>query len=333
VGLRFQHIGYFFFGAALLILVGLFIWVLRWKHATARKIGDKRLVDELIKTYSPHLFNLKFILLALAFAAGVLGLANLRKPAGKNVIARSGIDVVMALDVSRSMYATDLEPNRLERAKQLINKLMDEMPNDRIGLVIFAGRAYLQMPLTTDHEAAKIFVSAASPDDIPAQGTVLSAALEMSSRAFNAKEGRFKSVVLISDGEDHDADAISKAAELAELGVMVNTVGVGSQQGSYIVDPGTGQYKLDASGTRVITKLNEEELKEIAAKTNGQYIHLEGSDETAAVILKHLSQIEGKAFGDTSLMNYTTYYGWFAAGVLLLIIAEFFIPERKWKIA
>ena len=332
MGLRFQHMNYFLLAAALLAGIGLFVWLLKWKRSTARKIGDKRLVDELIKNYSPRLFNLKFILLAIAFGLGIVALANLRKPAGNNALTRSGIDVVVALDISRSMYATDLQPNRLERAKQLINKLMDEMPDDRIGLVVFAGRAYLQMPLTTDHDAARIFVAAASPDDIPSQGTVISNALEMSSRAFNAKEGRFKSVILISDGEDHDADAIPKSEALAELGVMVNTVGVGSPQGSYITDPATGEYKLDASGSRVVTKLNDQELKDIAGKTNGIYVHLDGSDETAGVILQHLSQIERKAFGDTSLMNYKTYYAWFAVAMLVLILLEFFIPERKWKL-
>lgn len=291
-----------------------------------------RLVQELIRSYSPRLFRLKFVLLVIAAALGVVALANLRRPGGNDAIARSGIDVVIALDISRSMLATDLEPSRLDRAKQLINKLMDEMPNDRIGLVVFAGRAYLQMPLTTDHEAAKIFVAAASPDDIPTQGTVISEAMEMSSRAFNAKEGRFKSVILISDGEDHDPTAQEKAKELAELGVMVNTVGVGSPQGSYIKDPATGAYKTDATGSRVVTRLNDTELKEIASTTHGSYVLLQGTDETATAILAQLSQIERKAFGDTSLMNFTTYYGWFAAGMLLLIIAEFFVPEtrRRW---
>ncbi|MEJ0102603.1 MAG: VWA domain-containing protein [Bacteroidota bacterium] len=303
--------------------------MLRWKKKTIQRIGDARLVKELIKGFSPKLFTAKFTLLSIAFAAGVIAMTNLRKPGDADSIMRKGIDVVIALDVSKSMYAVDLQPNRLERAKQMIIKLMDEMPDDRIGLVLFAGRAYLQMPLTTDHGAAKLFVNSASPDAIANQGTVIADALQMSANAFNAKERRFKSVILISDGEDHDENALVKADELAEQGVMINTVGVGSVEGSKIVDPTTGENKKDAMGNEVITKLNDTELKQIAEKTNGSYVHMESTDETVSAILKQLSQIDRKSYGDLSLMNFTTYYFWFAGLMFLLLVIENFIPERK----
>jgi len=191
---------------AIAIFILFFFLLVRWKKRTIKKIGEKKLVKQLIKNFSSWLFAAKFILFSLAFALGVVAVANLRWPGSVDNIPRKGIDVVIALDVSKSMLATDLSPNRLERAKQMILKLMDQMPNDRIALVLFAGKAYMQMPLTVDHGAAAIFVSSASPDAIPAQGTVFSEALQMSSRAFNSKEGRFKSVVLISDGEDHDEE-------------------------------------------------------------------------------------------------------------------------------
>jgi len=292
-------------------------------------MGDKKLVGNLTANFSHILFNTRFALLLLAIAAGVMAAMNLRKPGGADGINRKGIDVVIALDVSKSMLATDLQPNRLERAKQFIGKLMNAMPNDRIGLVLFAGKAYMQMPLTTDHGAAQMFVSSASPDAVPQQGTVISDALKMSANAFNTAERRFKAVVLISDGEDHDPDAVKTAGNLAEQGMMITTVGIGSAEGSYIVDPATGENKKDETGNPVISKLNEDELKSIAENTNGAYIHLEGSDEAVEAVKKQLSQIETKAFGDVSLMNFKTYYWWFAGAMLILLLAENFIPERK----
>lgn len=292
-------------------------------------MGDRKLVKELTAGFSSVLFSIKFVIILLALAAGVLAAMNLRKPGGAEGINRKGIDVVIALDVSKSMLATDLEPSRLERAKQFIGKLMAVMPNDRIGLVLFAGKAYLQMPLTTDHGAAQMFVSSATPEGMSQQGTVLSEALKMSANAFNTAERRFKAVVLISDGEDHGDGAVKTAKDLAEQGMMINTVGIGSPEGSYITDPATGENKKDETGNPVISKLNEEDLKSIAENTNGVYVRLQGSDEAVDAVKKQLSQIQSKAFGDVSLMNFKTYYWWFAGAMLIFLLIENFIPERK----
>ncbi len=321
------------FLAAIPFFILLFIFLLFWKKKIKKSMGDEKLVKLLISNFSSKRFNVKFVFLSLAFAFGVVGVMNPRKPGVADNVTRKGIDIVIAMDVSKSMLAADLQPSRLERAKQLIIKMMDKMPDDRIGLVVFAGKAYLQMPLTVDHGAATMFVSSASPDGVPQQGTVISDALKMSANAFNSAEHRFKSVILITDGEDHDENAIQTAKELATQGVMVNTVGVGSTGGSVITDPATGENKKDETGNTVISKLNEDELKQIAEKTNGVYIRLQGSDETVNVLTKQLSQIERKAFDDVSLMDYKTGYMWFAAAMLLLLLVENFIPERKKAIA
>jgi Ca-activated chloride channel family protein len=311
----------------------LFVLLLRWKRRVVRRIGDKKLVGQLTNNFSPGLFSLKIILLLLALAAGVVASMNLRKPADADSIARKGIDVVIAMDVSKSMLATDLQPSRLERAKQFVTKLMNAMPNDRIALVLFAGKAYLQMPLTTDHSAAQMFVSSASPASVPQQGTVINEALKMSAKAFNTADRRFKAVVLISDGEDHDTEAEKTSKDLAEQGMMINTVGIGSPEGSYIVDPATGENKKDETGNTVITKLNEEELKLLAENTNGVYVRLQNTDEAVDAVKKNLAQIEKKALGDVSLMNFKTYYWWFASAMLIFLLVENFIPERKRVIA
>ena len=330
MGFQFFHKEFIWLFGAIVLFIILFILLTGWKSKVIKRIGDRNLVKALIGGYSSALFALKFGMLSIAFAAGTVMVMDLRKPGGTEGISRKGIDVVIALDVSKSMLATDLAPNRLERAKQLILKLMNTMPNDRIGLVLFAGKAYLQMPLTTDHRAASMFVSSAGPDAVPQQGTVISEALRRSANAFNAAERRFKTVILISDGEDHDVEAVNTAKELSEQGMMINTIGVGSPDGSYIPDPATGQNKIDpATGARVISKLNEDVLKQIATSTNGIYIHLQESDEAIRQLQQQLSQIEVKAFGDVSLMNFKAYYWWFAGAMLILLLAEYFIPEKK----
>lgn len=329
LGFQFLHTDYIWALGGILLFAVLFFFLLRWKRKTARRIGDAKLVKVLTSNFSPGLFSLKFGMLSLAFAAGVLMIMDLRKPGSAETVNRKGIDVVVAMDVSKSMLAIDLTPSRLERAKQLVYRLMDAMPNDRIGLVLFAGQAYLQMPLTNDHGSARMFVSAASPDAVPQQGTVISDALRMSANAFNAAERRFKAVILISDGEDHDPEAMNTAKELVEQGMMINTVGVGSPDGSYIVDPATGENKKDETGAPVISRLNEDELKQLADATNGVYVRLTDADAAVSALKQQLSQIETKAFADVSLLNFKTYFWWFAIAMLVLLVAEYFIPETK----
>ncbi len=292
-------------------------------------MGDERLVDLLTGNYSSKLFASKFILLSAAFVVGIIAAMNPRKPGTPGNENRKGIDMAIALDVSKSMLAADLAPNRLERAKQFINKLIDEMPDDRVALVLFAGRAYLQMPLTIDHQAAQMMVSSATPESVPQQGTVISDALKMSAGIFTSTERKFKTVILISDGEDHDNDAVKTAKALAQQGVMVNTVGIGSAGGAEIIDPATGQPKKDEAGNTVISKLNETDLKAMARATNGVYLKLQSSDEAVAALKVQLAQIDRKAFGDETLVNFRNYFLWFAAVMFILLLIEQLIPERK----
>jgi len=316
-----------------LILLLLFLSVLQWKKKVSKRIGDEKLVRALISNYSPGLFSIKFIIVSLAFIFGVVAALNPRKPGAATSVNKKGIDIAIALDVSKSMLAADLAPNRLERAKQFINKLMNEMPNDRIALVVFAGKAYLQMPLTSDHGAAQLFVSSASPDAVPQQGTVISDALTMSANVFTGIDKKFKSILLISDGEDHDEDAIATAKKLAGQGIMINTIGIGSPEGATIPDPATGDVKKDAAGNTVISKLNEAALQQIAGETNGIYVRLQSSDEAVSLLAKQFSQIDKKSFADISQVNFRTFFIWFAVAMFILLIAENFIPEKKQVVA
>ncbi len=328
--LHFQYIEYFLALAAVPLMIFLYSALIKWKQKTAKKIGDPSLVKELTSEYSAKNFLTKFILFISAFALCVFAVAGLVTPNGSQKIKRKGTDMMIALDVSKSMWAQDIQPSRLERAKQVISKIIDNSPDDRIGMVIFAGRAYLQMPLTVDHEAAKMYLSAASPDDVPTQGTVIADALRMCEASFNPKDKTFKSVLLLSDGEDHDNDAIKVTKDLAKDGIMVNTIGIGSPQGAPIMDPETGQYKKDDKGQTVISKLNEKELSDIAQAGNGIYQLYTNTDAVAANIKNQLANIGKETTTSDSLyMSFKQYFQYFLGAAFILLLIEFFFSEKK----
>lgn len=330
--LRFSNIYFLSALAVIPLLIVIFYFVTAWKKRAVAKIGDPKLVRLLIADYLPSAFLVKFLLIVLTIALLVLGLANLQAEGRADNVKRKGVDVMIALDVSKSMLATDIKPDRLSRAKQMITRLVNQLPDDRVGIILFAGRAYLQMPLSTDHAAALMYVQQAGPESVPTQGTVISEALKLSAQSFNSKERKFKSIVLITDGEDHDPEAIQLTKDLAASGVVINTVGVGSPDGSTIVDPATGDLKKDISGNTVVSKLNETELKILSAQTNGTYTLLDDPDAAIASIMKQLNSIEQTAMEDKAFRDYTSYFQWFLAAALLLLLIEFFMPERKWSV-
>lgn len=328
--LHFQYTEYFLSLATIPVIILLYVLLIRWKKNAAKKIGDPRLVKQLTKNFSRAKFAVKLVLFIIGFALCGVALASLVVPDGSHRITRKGIDVMIALDVSKSMLAQDIQPSRLERAKQVVSKIIDNLPDDKVGLVIFAGRAYLQMPITIDHEAAKMYLSSASPDDVPTQGTVISDALRMCYSAFDPKEKTYKTIILISDGEDHDDDAIKAAKELGKEGITVNTIGIGSPQGALIMDPETGQYKKDDKGNTVVTKLNEETLRSIAKSSGGLYQLYSTTNEVAKNIDEQLSGL-GKemASNDSSYESFKQFFQYFLAAAFLFLIIEFFISEKK----
>lgn len=328
--LHFQYIEYFITLAAVPLMIFFYFRLLKWKKKTEKKIGDPSLVKELTSQYSSKKFLTKFILFIAGFVFCVFAVAGFVKPDGTQKISRKGTDLVIALDVSKSMLANDIQPSRLVRAKQLISRIIDNFPDDRIGLVIFAGRAYLQMPITIDHEAAKMYLSAASPGDVPTQGTVISDALRMCFAAFNPDDKTFKSILLISDGEDHDNDAIKVTKDLAKEGIMVNTVGIGSPEGAPILDPTIGQYMRDAKGQTVITKLNQKELSDIAKASNGIYQLYSNTDAVAANIKDQLADMDKEVnTSDSSYIAFKQYFQYFLGAALILLLVEFFFTEKK----
>lgn len=330
--LRFQHISHLLALGLLPLLILLFIGVLYWRKNRLRKLGEERLINEQIQGFIPGRNALKFILAAIAFFLIVIGWANLQMGAKTDKVQRKGVDVVVALDVSKSMLAQDIQPDRLTRAKQLIARMMDKMQNDRVALVVFAGRAYLQVPLTIDYSAMKMMLQNVKPDLVPTQGTVISDAIDLAAQSFSQKERKYKSLIIISDGEDHDEHAIAKAKEAAESGTIIHTVGIGSPQGATLFDPATKSVKLDENGNPVVSKLNEDELKSIASAGRGTYSLLRNNDDIANRLVGELDGMEQKSLGAVIFTDYTSYFQYFLVIGLVLLFIEWMLPGSKMKL-
>lgn len=327
--LQFQYILLLAVLVLVPVIAGMYFYARAKKKKAIKNMGDPGLVNRLLHQYNSKSFLQKFLLVSVAMAALVVGLANLRKPSGAENVSRAGIDVMIALDVSKSMLARDVSPTRLERAKQMLSRLIDKSGNNRIGIVIFAGKAYLQMPLTGDLSAAKMYLGSADTESVPTQGTVIGDALKMCNASFNSKEKKYKAVILISDGEDHDEAADEVAKQMSSDGVAIFTVGIGSTAGSPIIDESTGEMKKDAQGNTVISKLNEAALQSIAKNGNGGYMLYNNTESVASTIASQLANLDKKAVRDDSLTNYQSFYQWFLALALVLLLIELFISEMK----
>lgn len=326
---NFQYPFFFLLLAIIPLLILLYVGLLRYKKNVALKIGNPERVKILIRYFHPQKFFLKFLLVVAAIAVLIIALANPRGIKGTRTLNRDGVDLIIVLDVSNSMLAEDVSPNRLERARQVIFRLLPRLTNNRVGLVVFAGRAYLQMPITSDYSAIKMYLSAVSPASIPTQGTVIGEALRIADLSFNPKDKKYKTVLLVSDGEDFDKGTIEIAKELANKGAMINVVGFGSSQGVMLKDYNTGGAKLDISGNPVITKLNEAGLQKIAQAGNGIYIHYTTTDQVVRSIATEINTMEGRKVTDDSLVNYASYFQWFVLVALLLLVAEWLISEKR----
>lgn len=309
----------------------MFIWLIYWRKSKIKKLGDFDLVSEQIRGVIAGRITLKFILLCVAFLLLAIGWANLQTGDKTEKVQRKGVDVMIALDLSKSMLARDVEPDRLTRAKQLIMRMTDKMQNDRAGLIVFAGRAYLQVPLTIDYSALKMMLNNVNTGLIPTQGTVIGDAIDMAMQSFSQKERKYKSLVIISDGEDHDEQALAKAKEAAEAGVTIHTVGIGSPQGTTLYDPDTKSVKLDENGAPVVSKLNEDELKSLAATGHGTYTLLRNTDDAAEKLVDAMAGMEQKSLGSVVFTDFTSYFQYFLAAAFVLLAAEWFLPGAKLK--
>jgi Ca-activated chloride channel family protein len=248
-------------------------------------------------------------------------------------IQRKGIDVMIALDVSKSMLSQDVVPSRLEKSKLLIQTLLKKLEGDRVGLVIFAGNAYLQMPLTVDYSSLMLYLRSVNTNSVPTQGTIITEALDQAESAFNATDKKHKAIIVITDGEDHEENAIDKAEELASDGTKIFTVGVGTPNGGTIpIYNETGNKvdeKKDENGQPIISKMNANMLQALAKAGNGNYYVLDNSKQVADFISKDIAKIETKTINDKVFTDFVEQFQYFLVFALLLLIADFFITYRK----
>ena len=327
--IQFQHISFLYTLAVVPLLVLLYMGVLYWRKRRLQKLGDEKLVTSQVQGYIPGRNTFRFILMTIALATIIIGWANLRTGDKSEKAERKGVDVIIALDVSKSMLAKDIQPDRLTRAKQLIMRMTDKMHNDRVALIIFAGRSYLQVPLTVDYTSVKMLLQNVSPDMVPAQGTVIGDAIDMAMKTFTQNEQKYKSLIVITDGEDHDDQAIAKTREAADAGVVVHTVGIGSPQGATLYDPDTKSVKLDENGNPVVSKLNEDELRSIASAGHGTYNLLQNTDEVTDKLISSLEGMEQKSLGSVVYTDYTSYFQYFLLAGFIALIIEWMLPGRK----
>lgn len=327
--IRFQHIEYLWLLLFIPLFVISYLYFLNWRKNKIKKIGDPKLISPLFKGRISGRSTTQMASYSFAFLCGILALANLQIGTKAEKIERKGLDITFALDVSNSMLAKDFSPDRITVAKQLIFRMVDQMKNDRAGLVIFAGNAYLQVPLTIDYSALKMLLTSVKPGMIPTQGTVLAKAIAMADESFNEEENKHRAIVLISDGEDHDEQAEEVAKQAAKNGTIIYTVGIGSPEGSTIFDPTTGKEKVDNNGQIIITKLNEKELINIAHAANGSYVQLSNINQTAQQILKEINKLETKSMGEVLFTNYKSYFQYFIGGALIFLLIGSLLPQAS----
>ena len=328
---RFQHKEFLLLLLALIPLLLLFVIFQRWRKKSIAKFGTASLVYQLIPDFSDGKQILKFVLLSLAYVFLVLGLANPQIGTKQEKVKRQGIDVVIALDVSKSMLAEDVQPNRLARAKNFISNFVDQLKNDRLAIVVFAGRAYLQMPLSVDYSAAKLYLKTVGTESVPTQGTSISEAVDLANESFAKGDNKSKALIIISDGEDHEANVDEALESAAKNGIKVFTLAVGTDKGSPIPLP-NGDFKRDAEGNIVLSKVNIEAMRTYAQKGNGKSFILGSGKEEIDAIFKELGRITTKEFEDVVFTDYDDEFQYCLIIAGLLLIAEFMLSERKTRL-
>jgi len=327
---RFEHSAYLYLLLVVPVMLGIFIYYMRSKKSALKRFGNMSLLRALMPDVALKKQYLKCWILLLCATLFVLVIAGPQFGTKLEIVKKQGIEVIVCLDVSNSMLATDIQPTRLDKAKQLLSRLVDNLTNDKIGLIVFAGDAFIQLPITSDYVSAKMFLSSINPSMVPTQGTAIGAAINLAIRSFTPSESSEKTIVLITDGENHEDDAIGAAQEAVKKGITVNVLGVGSAEGAPI--PIKNGYMKDKDGNMVMSALNESMCKEIAVAGKGMYAQTDNSNNALKALQKELdkknkSEVESRVYS-----SYDEKYAIPAWALLFFLVVEFFILDRKNKI-
>lgn len=319
----------------LLLLVPLFfvvqMLVLRLRRRRIRRFGDEELVSSMMPSYSVAKVWLRLSFFAIAFCFVVLALARPQRGIRLKEQQVKGAEVIIALDVSKSMLAEDYTPNRLERAKLAISRVTEKLQDDRIGLIVFAGDAYVQIPLTTDYISAKMFLNSISPGSVPVQGTAIGSAIALAVRSFSDQNDQSRAVIVITDGENHEDDPVDIARLSADEGVRVFTIGVGSKEGKFIPLP-EGGYITDSEGNNVVTRLDETTLREIAEAGNGLYVHASNKEFGLDPIIEEIQKMEDTVMTKITYEEYEELYMYFLGAALFFLVLQMLVGERRSKV-
>ena len=335
--IRFENPQYLYWLLVIPVLVAIYVLIRLWNKRQFERFASVKLRSFLVPMFSSARANTKFVLFNLITALLIIGAANLQSGSKMEKVKREGIDIFLCIDISNSMLAEDIATNRLERSKQAIYKLISKLGGDRIGVVVFAGNAYVQLPITTDYSAAKMFLSTVNPNLIPAQGTEIGRAIELAIKSFGEDEHN-KAIVIISDGEDHEnGDAVKAAQEAAKRGIKIYTIGMGLDSGAPIpVYNKYGKnigYKKDKEGNTIITKLDDNILRQIAEIGDGLYVRASNSNVGLDTIYEDINKTEKSEIEANVFTDYDDQFQWFVGAAIVLLIIEILLSsgKRKWE--
>ena len=312
----------------------LFYWYSRRQRRKAlAQFGQKEILAVLMPNASSVRPAIKFTVLLLALASTIIAIARPQFGSQLKTVKREGIELIIALDVSNSMLAEDIQPNRLERSKRAISQLVDKLSDDKIGLIVFAGEAYTQLPITSDYVSAKLFLNSISPQIVPTQGTAIGAAIELGIKSFTPQFVGNKVIIVITDGENHEDDAASAATQAAEQGIIVHAIGMGLPKGALIPDFSNGQkgFKKDNKGNTIVTKLDEPMLQRIAQAGKGIYIRANNTQVGLNTLFSEVNKMEKTEMESQIYADYDEKFQYFLGLALFLILLDFILLERKNK--
>lgn len=326
---RFEEPTYLYLLLLLPFLAAFYLYSNYRRRKAIRKFGDPVLMAQLMPDVSKYRPDVKFWLVFAAIGLFAVLLACPQFGSKLETVKRQGVEVMIALDISNSMLAQDVQPSRLEKAKRLVAQLVDKMENDKVGMIVFAGDAFTQLPITSDYISAKMFLESINPSLISKQGTAIGAAINLATRSFTPQEGVGRAVIVITDGENHEGGAVEAAKAAAEKGIQVSVLGVGMPDGAPIPVEGTNDFRRDRDGNVVVTRLNEQMCQEIAQAGDGIYVRVDNSNAAQKVIAQEINKM---AKADVETQVYTEFNEQFQAVawiILLLLLAEMLILERK----
>lgn len=331
---RFLHPEYLYLLFIIPVALGLFWFAIKLQKKAINRFGNIDTLMQLMPGFSFQRGWLKVIIFSTAITLIIIGLAGPQFGSKLTEVKRKGIELIIALDVSNSMMSQDIQPNRLERAKQAISRLVDKLSNDRLGLIVFAGDAYVQLPITNDYISAKMFLSSIGPGIVPKQGTAIGSAISLAASSFSPQSETSKVIVVLSDGENHEDDPIEAAKKAAEQGIYVYAIGIGSPQGSPI--PASSQenetaFLKDKDGNVVVSKLDEETLSKVAVAGNGNYIRATNTQLGLLPLFDDFNKMQKTEMKDKIYSEYDDQFQYLFGIALFLLVLEFIILERKNK--